>query len=239
MGECGQNTEMDPNSEIRPSETRVGRIAFWGLILVIGFGLVSVIYSLFHVRDGRHYYSTTINSGKELGLAMLIFEQDYGFFPCDETAEELKMAGLKGDFTSDSSNAYARQLIASNSLDTESAGYFECANGLYRKTDGNIEGNQAFAQGEFGFILLQGRDGKLDAEDNSQLPLLIGGGVIQERVVLIRLNNSAETLNSKSLSHSDFWPKETNPEEYQLLYPEGVTPEQTGFIVPAITIKGR
>lgn len=96
-----------------------------------------------------------ISNSKQVGLAMLEFDQEYGSFPSDATvADVVKVSGSSLDFSGGSSNAMFRQLIACG-LMSEDIFYCMHPEGT-RKPDKLITPGFALAAREVGFSYVHG-----------------------------------------------------------------------------------
>jgi hypothetical protein len=146
-----------------------------------------------------------INNAKQVGLALLEFDQEYGSFPDDATAENVQEStGTELPITGPSSaNDYFRQLIA---FGIQSEDIFYCKAAYSRKPDRSMEGQDALEGGEvgFGYIMLDattaqntsGNPGRavLAAPLQSSLveDFTFDGDPFGGKAVLLRLDNSVE-----------------------------------------------
>jgi prepilin-type N-terminal cleavage/methylation domain-containing protein len=144
-----------------------------------------------------------INNAKQIGLALLEFDQEYGSFPDDDTAESvLESTGTDLSFAGGRSNDYFRQLIA---FGIQSEDIFYCKAAYTRKPDRAMKGADALKAGEvgFGYIMLDaqtaqntsGNPGRsvlaaplLNAEENWEFD----GDPFGGKAVVLRLDNSVE-----------------------------------------------
>lgn len=146
--------------------------------------------------------TTAVSNGKQIGQALINFDQDYGNFPDVDSAGRLpgNVTGSVG-----SSNAALRQLIQARILDTESVFYAKIGGGII-PVDNQIGANQAIAPREnaWSYVLNQDNTG-LSTASNSQLPVLMTPVVsasaytfaadpFAAKAVVIRINNSADTI---------------------------------------------
>ncbi|MCH7227603.1 type II secretion system protein [Haloferula sp. A504] len=95
-----------------------------------------------------------INNAKQMGLALLEFDQEFGSFPDDATAELVSDAtGYQGTLTGSTSNDYFRQLIA---YGIQSEDIFYTRTAYTRKPDNVVNNDDALEAGEvgFGYIML-------------------------------------------------------------------------------------
>lgn len=144
-----------------------------------------------------------INNAKQMGLALLEFDQEFGSFPDDTTADLVADAtGYQGTLTGSTSNDYFRQLIA---YGIQSEDIFYTRTSYTRKPDNVINNDSALEAGEvgFGFIMLDqgvaqntsGNPGRpvlatplLDAQSNWEFDPDPYGA----KAVILNLDNSAE-----------------------------------------------
>ncbi|MEM1085466.1 MAG: type II secretion system protein [Verrucomicrobiota bacterium] len=144
-----------------------------------------------------------INNAKQIGLALLEFDQEYGSFPDNDTAETVAdSTGTDLDLAGDTSNDYFRQLIA---YGIQSEDIFYCKASYTRKPDRVLNAGKALEPGEvgFGYIMLDattaqntsGNPGRpvlaaplLDAQTNWQFD----GDPFGDKAVILRLDNSVE-----------------------------------------------
>jgi len=99
-----------------------------------------------------------INSARQIGLAMMQFEADYGSYPSDATAKSVAEESNTDPESGTSSNAYFRQIIRSGIVDSEFP--FYCRASRVRKPDGNTSGDSALEPGECGFAYVSNLDPK-------------------------------------------------------------------------------
>lgn len=155
-----------------------------------------------------------LSNGKQIGQALVSFDQDFGRFPDDQTGQQLQADGLGSGFTG-SSNGYFRQLIVTSTVDTEVI-FFAKINGTV-KPDGNIQGINAIANRECGFsyVMRQGGTGPggggglqgLSTASNSQVPAVMTPTIgnsnrfdpepFDNRAIVVRINNQGETLTMR------------------------------------------
>ena len=190
----------------------------WGM-MVVGVFVVLALAGLSAPMVLRCPKATertwAINNAKQVGLALLEFDQEFGSFPDETTAAMVKKStGTDLDFSGQSSNAMFRQLIA---FGVQSEDLFfvpkhpECRN----KPDNNISEDKALEDGEVGwsYIMLAGGVGQ-NASGNPGRPVLAAPmkiGTEQfwpdafgDKGVILRLDNSVEAplIRSKDLKIS-------------------------------------
>jgi prepilin-type N-terminal cleavage/methylation domain-containing protein len=146
-----------------------------------------------------------INNAKQLGLALLEFDQEYGSYPDNDTAETVaESTGTDLNLSGNNSNDYLRQLIAFG-IQSEEIFFTKCA--YTRKPDNVIQGAKALEPGEvgFGYIMLDSTTGQntsgnpgrpvlatplLDAQTDWTFDPDPYGG----KAVILKLDNSATAL---------------------------------------------
>jgi prepilin-type N-terminal cleavage/methylation domain-containing protein len=110
---------------------------------------------------------------KQLHLALLDFDSDYGSFPDNNTAEDVKSAtGTSLDFGGSFSNDYFRQMIATTA---KAESTFWCKSSASpRKPDKDMSPGKALEAGEvgFGYIMASQTDGQ-GASSNSARPVCV------------------------------------------------------------------
>ncbi|MGB6221077.1 type II secretion system protein [Haloferula sp.] len=144
-----------------------------------------------------------INNAKQIGLALLEFDQEYGSFPDENTAETVtESTGTQLSFAGGKSNDYFRQLIAFG-IQSEDIFYAKAA--YTKKPDRAMNGADALEAGEvgFGYIMLDATTGQntsgnpgrsvlaaplLDALENWTFDADPFGG----KAVILRLDNSVD-----------------------------------------------
>jgi len=99
-----------------------------------------------------------IGNAKQISLAMMQFEADYGTYPSDATAEIVAEESNTERETGTSSNAYFRQVIRSGILESEYP-FYSRASGV-RKPDNLFDGDMALEPGECGFAYVSNLDPK-------------------------------------------------------------------------------
>ena len=136
-----------------------------------------------------------INNAKQVGLAMLEFEQEFGSFPNEKTAAEVKRrTGTALDLSGSSSNAMFRQLIAFG-IQSEDIFYARHAEGS-RRPDKVFTPGRALETGEVGFSYVAG----LGTSMHRGIPLIMTPmksgtqefwpEVYKNKAVILRLDNS-------------------------------------------------
>lgn len=135
-----------------------------GLAILAGIGVPMALHK---VKDGAR--TEARGNMRAVGCALLTFEADYGRFPCDATAAEVKDNNPDSPciLGNTSANDYFRQLIAAGCMDTEVVFYAHIAG--CRKPDKRMDGAHTLEKGECGFSYLIGPD----AHSDPAQPLLV------------------------------------------------------------------
>jgi len=153
------------------------------------------------------------NNIKQLHIALLNFDGDYGSFPDNNTSEDVKNAtGTVMNFGGSFSNDYFRQLLATTT-DAESTFWCKTASSP-RKPDNDKTQGKALEAGEvgFGYIMATQTDGQ-SASSNSSRPVavtpLIKGNSNWEfdaepygdKAVVLRIDGSAKAETIRTDNH--------------------------------------
>lgn len=175
---------------------------FWGMMAVGAVMVLLVVAVVIPVMNPRgcacHSGRTqAINHAKQVGLALLEFDQEYGSYPNAATAALVeKTTGTSLDLSGSSSNAMFRQLIAFG-ISTEDIFHARHSEGS-RRPDRVFTPGSALVAGEVGFSYVAG----LDAPMNPGMPVLMTpmrtgtqefhSDVYQDKAVILRLDNTVE-----------------------------------------------
>ena len=177
----------------------------WGMIavgVVVGVtalaGFSPCVFSGSARQQAARDRTEAISNAKQVGLALLEFEQEFGSFPSEETAEMVKKAtGTELDLSGTSSNALFRQLIAFG-IQAEDIFYCKHPEGI-RKPDRDISPGKALEAGEVGFSYIYGQSTKGAVANSERIvlaaPMKIGTDEFWEepfgmKAVLLKLDNS-------------------------------------------------
>jgi hypothetical protein len=146
---------------------------------------------------------------KQLGLALLEFETEYGTYPDEKTASVvLETTKTTLNLTGHSANSYFRQLIATEMAQTEIM--FYCETAFSKKPDNRFDTPQtALAPGEVGFGYLLNGKSAFNSKDNPArilacAPLAYDGKSVSthrfdpipfdNRAAILRIDNSVTSL---------------------------------------------
>lgn len=145
---------------------------------------------------------------RQVGLALLEFDTDYGSFPDEKTSktvtENFPDHGL--NLSGKSSNALFRQLFAAGLTQSEAMFYAE-VNGT-RKPDGDISPGEVLKKGEVGFGYIAGLSSKGNpARAIAFCPIIPGTDrfdpkPFKGKAVILRVDNSVTSVNIDKNGHA-------------------------------------
>jgi hypothetical protein len=119
-----------------------------GLIVVIA-GLAALMAPMIMSQIKNAHRVEALNNAKQIGLALYVFEDEFGTYPNAETAKLVAEKTSTPEISGDSSNARFRQLIASGI--TLSEQMFHAKSDGTHEPDGFIDADFALQSGECGF----------------------------------------------------------------------------------------
>ena len=197
-----------PPSEttIRP-EQRTNWIIIVGLLCVLC--VIAIASSPLLIRSRHHGCDQTeaVSNARQIGLALMEFEAEYGSFPDDSTRQKVqeRNPGNTIPMGTASSNDYFRQLIAAEISSTEVMFYAKTP-GIH-KPDNVMTGSRALEKGECGFAYVYG----LTTAGNPGRPLvmypmvrgklLFDPKIYDGKMVMLRMDNSVTTLPVDKSGH--------------------------------------
>ncbi|MEP4077886.1 hypothetical protein [Haloferula sp.] len=198
--------EEPQDRERTTEETKPKRKGWnWGMIVVgvlVGFLALAAVSPCFVMGPRHHAADRTqaISNAKQIGLALLEFDQEFGSFPNDETAEMVREStGTELDLSGTSSNAMFRQLIAYG-IRSEDIFYCKHPEGI-QKPDGDMSPGKALEAGEVGFSYFCGQKTEVEPGGYGRpllgAPMKIGTETFWdeaygEKAVILRLDNSVD-----------------------------------------------
>ena len=151
-----------------------------------------------------------VSNARQIGLAMLEFENEYGSYPDQGTFQEVSDAtGSNLAQAGTSSNAYFRQLLAGGFSQSEKI--FHAKTPGSKKPDDDIStSSTALEQGEVGFAYMIGSGNEgFSAAGNPARPLVVtplrNGATdgtfdpdpFDRKAIILRMDNSVSTVNIK------------------------------------------
>ncbi len=175
-----------PHFPIKPKPDWSKRVAlgivFASLLLLCIILILPMVVQMRRVSGSEQ--KEAVSYARQIGLALLEFDDEYGTFPSDATAasvtESYPSHGF--DLTGKSSNAMFRQLMAAGMFrQLMAAGYTQIEWVFYakvkstRKPDGNTLPGKALEKGECGFVYISGLTSKEDPITPIVLTPLIQG----------------------------------------------------------------
>lgn len=149
---------MEPDqSRPRRASLNWPQILFFLILILITTFLISRLPLLRAAKPAHK--GQALKNLKEIGAALLDFEEQYGDYPSERTAALLKEKDRWSPSEQESANFYLAQLLASKSVDTETIFYLQNHKG-FRKGDDRFEtADEALEKGEnsFGYVMLTNR----------------------------------------------------------------------------------
>jgi len=144
-----------------------------------------------------------VSNAKQVGLSLFDFDQEFGSFPDDDTAEEVvEQTGTDLNLSGGTANDYFRQLIAFG-MQSEEIFYAKVPG--TKKPDNVITGTEALDEGEvgFGYVMLDETTGQSTAGNPGRpvivAPLLDAStnwefdpNPFDNKAVILRLDNSVQ-----------------------------------------------
>jgi type II secretory pathway pseudopilin PulG len=180
------------------------------VVVILVIGAFAVIIRPVILRAHRDVDLTkAIGNTKQLGLALLEFETEYGTYPDENTAAVvLKNTKTTLNLTGHSANSYFRQLLATEMAQTEIM--FYCKTAFSKRPDNRFDTPQtALAPGEVGFGYLLNGKSAFNSKDNPArilacAPLAYDGKSVSthrfdpipfdNRAAILRIDNSVTSL---------------------------------------------
>ena len=190
-------------------KTRRGFTLVELLVVIVIIAALAGLTAPMVIRQRKKADQTeAVNNARQVGIAMLEFENEYGSYPDATTAEAVKSAtGSSLTLGTTNSNDYFRQLIAGNFTQSEKMFYAKIPGAV--KPDDNVKGDEALKQGEVGFAYMMKGTTGLNAAGNPSRPLLVtplfNNGTTGEfdlapfdsKAIVLRMDNSVTSINIK------------------------------------------
>ena len=147
-------------------------------------------------RSERHRYAQAVSNARQIGLALMEFDIEYGSYPNKTTVPLVaKSHPAHGyDLSGSSSNALFRQLFAVGFTQSEQMFYANIPDTI--RPDGDITPGEALKKGEVGFSYISGLSSKDDPRTPIALTPLIPGTTkfdlepFDGKAVVLRIDNS-------------------------------------------------
>jgi type II secretory pathway pseudopilin PulG len=197
-----------------PCEEAMRSHRWWRWIWVTGaisitILLLSILSApvFFRRPHGRADQTEAVNNARQIGLAMLEFQAEYGKFPDGTTIAAVQAeTGKIVPPGTKTSNDFFRQLFAANMAPSESM--FYAKSNSTRKPDGLMGGIHLLEKGECGFTYFLGA---VDT-DNPKRPLAVSSMIpgtdrfdpepFQGKAVILHMDNSVYSLNIDKAGHA-------------------------------------
>lgn len=198
--------EPEPQPE-HPPKRKLDPLAI-GVGILIAVGLVGVTYPVFLKQRKAADRTTAHNNLKQIGACLLEFDTEYGGFPDDNTALEVKRA-TKTNFTltGQYSNDYFRQMLAGEGGKSEKPYWCKTAQSPEKPDDDFSTPAKALAAGEVGYsyIMASQTKGQSASGDPGRAVVVAPSyqfradwtfdpEVYAGKAVLLRLDNSATAI---------------------------------------------
>jgi hypothetical protein len=199
---------MDPKAA-RPKPSFSIRRVFIILLLLLGSLVAFVLLLPFLIRsphEGRNR-SQVVHGSRQIGLALLEFDAEYGTFPNDLTSAEVtkKLPEHGYDLASTSSNALFRQFFAADI--TQSEQMFRIRMPGFRRPDDIITPGKLLEPGENGFSYISNLSSKDDPLTPIVLTPLIPGTAkfdpkpFDGKAIILHIDNSVRTYDIHKDGH--------------------------------------
>ncbi|NWK54503.1 hypothetical protein HW115_02695 [Verrucomicrobiaceae bacterium N1E253] len=165
--------------------------------VVVGFVVIPIVYGFFggNLR-WKVDLATATHNAKQLHLALFEFDQDYGFFPGDQTAEmDEKFSECVGDY----SNDYLKQLFVNGNVTLEENFYARGGSKGQYQPDGDVSTlDRTLQAGECGFAYVKNMNTSHDRSTPLLLAAMYGDGykfntdVYSRKAMTIRIDGSVK-----------------------------------------------
>lgn len=187
-------------TKIRP-QRRTNWIIIFGLLSVL---CVIVLASAPCFIRGPHRHddqTEAVCNARQIGLALMEFEAEYGSFPDDSTRQKVQERNPENTIPlgTSSSNDYFRQLIAAE-MSTSEVMFYAKTPGTH-KPDNVITGSRALEKGECGFAYVYGLSSAGDPNRPLAVFPMIPGKLLFDRkildgkMVVLKMDNSVTSLH--------------------------------------------
>lgn len=188
-----------PSEAAIRSQQRRDWIVIVGLLSVLC--VIAIASAPLFIRQRKCRGATeAVSNARQIGLALMEFESEYGSFPDDATRQlvQERNPGNTIPLGTASSNDYFRQLIAAEIAPTEMMFYARTPG--TRKPDNVMTGSRALEKGECGFAYVYGLSSAGDPTRPLVLYPIVRGKLLFDRkllngkMVVLRMDNSVTTL---------------------------------------------
>lgn len=142
------------------------------VVIAIIAALAGIAVPVILKQQKKAALAQALSNAKEIGLALMNFDNDYGGFPDSTTVATVQSnTGTSLTLGTSSSNDFFRQLIATSYVDSDKIFYSKAAYTI--KPSGNITGAACLSAGEVGFGYIMGSATAAISDSlNSSCPLV-------------------------------------------------------------------
>ncbi len=198
------NTEANPEANPEPivqEPKSFKSAAYWTLGALIGFLVIVALFAPIVISSPKSPDRIeAMNNAKQIGIALFIFQEEYGSYPNDQTAELVRQKHpTEFNLSGTSSNALFRQLFAAKIVDNEAMFYSKSLGGS--RPDNDISSGHLLEKGEVAFAYIAG----LSTEGNPSRPIAFGPVIpgtsrfdpkpFDGKGIVLRIDNSVSALS--------------------------------------------
>ncbi|BDS08061.1 hypothetical protein NT6N_31010 [Oceaniferula spumae] len=184
-------------------------VDFWLKVVLVGIlviGGVLVFTPVVMKSPKKADMTTSTSNAKQIFLLMVEFDDDFGEFPSDATANKVPaLAAYRGKY----SNDYLGQFIAGGYVQSEEIFYAKGGSSSGKKPDNVYDTkDRTLSEGECGFAYIKG----LSTSEKSGTPVLLapmyGDGykfnsdIYHGKCVVLRIDGSVQTLRLNEDRHA-------------------------------------
>lgn len=184
--------------------TRQKAITMGMTFLIVGFLVLLVSMPMVHTSTKASERTLAINNAKQVGLALLEFEDDFGKYPDESTAPLVAATTSTGlDLRGGSSNAMFRQLIAHGVMSED---IFFCDHPEFGSSwpDNRMTRGHALEPGEVSFSYVAGLDTSMPPEvPVLAVPMRLGTDRFHDKPmgskgIILRVDHSARAFQIRA-----------------------------------------
>lgn len=167
-----EDPALPPDPALLNRQPKWFKTVFYGVIVASILFFLALLTAPITLRARKKADQTEATSNaRQIGIALLEFETEYGAFPSAATQAQVSMnfptSDVKGSVGADS-NGFFKQLFEAGLTESEAMFYAKVMNS--RRPDGDISTNaKALEKGEVGFAYISG----LSSEDDPNTPIVL------------------------------------------------------------------
>jgi hypothetical protein len=199
-----------PSPELLNRQPKWFKAVFYGAIVAsVLFALICLLlYPRFARGHRRPYYQgEAYSNARQIGLALLEFETEYGAYPSAATVPLVSKShpAHTFDLSGASSNAFFRQTFAVEITQSEHMFYARISG--VRKPDGGVTPGEVLKKGEVAFSYISGLSSKDDPFTPIVLTPLIPGTTkfdpkhFKGKAIVLHIDNSVRTYDINKDGH--------------------------------------